>query len=62
MTVKELIEKLQKCNPDATVCIEALNDCAANVVQEYELDDGGRQVYIADNLEYIDEVIEGSRV
>jgi hypothetical protein len=62
MTVKELMEKLQKCSPNATVCIEALNDCAANVVQEYEINDGSRHVYIADNLEYIDEVINGERV
>jgi hypothetical protein len=62
MTVKELMEKLQKCSPNATVCIEALNDCAANVVQEYKINDGSRHVYIADNLEYIDEVINGERV
>lgn len=62
MTVKELIEKLQKCDPNATVCIEAYEDCLANVVQEYKLNDGGRHVYISDNLEYIDEVINGERV
>lgn len=62
MTVKELMEKLQKCNPNAKVCIEAYEDCLADVVQEYELNDGKRCVYIADNLEYIDEVINGERV
>ena len=62
MLVKELIEKLQKCDPNAKVCIEAYEDCAANVVQEYEINDGSRQVYIADNLEYIDEVINGEMV
>lgn len=62
MTVKELMEKLQKCSPNATVCIEALNDCCANEVQEYALNDGEHMVYIADNLEYIDEVINGKRV
>ena len=63
MTVKTLIEKLQKCDPNAIVCIEAYNDCLANVVQEYAIDNGiSRQVYIADDLEYIDEVINGERV
>ena len=62
MTVKELMEKLSKCNPNTTVCIEAYNDCLAHEVQEYTLLDGGRQVYIADNLEYIDAVIKGERV
>lgn len=62
MTVKELMEKLNKCSPDAKVCIEALNDCLANEVQEYAINDGEHMVYIADNLEYIDEVINGERV
>jgi hypothetical protein len=62
MTVKELIEKLQKCNPDAIVCVEAYNDCLADEVQEYELTDGTHHVYIADALDYIDEVIEGKRI
>jgi hypothetical protein len=61
MTVKELIEKLQKCSPDATVCVEANRDPLANEVQEYKLPDGTRHVYIADELDYIDEVILGSR-
>lgn len=63
MTVKELIEKLQKCSPNATVCVEALNDCLAHKVQEYAINDSDEHmVYIADNLEYIDEVINGKRV
>lgn len=62
MTVKELMEKLSKCSPNATVCIEALNDCLAHEVQEYVINDGKHMVYIADNLEYIDEVIKGERV
>ena len=61
MTVKELVEKLGKCSPDATVCVEALNDALANEVQEY-IAKGVRYVYIADNLDYIDEVINGERV
>ncbi len=63
MKVKELIEKLQKCDLDATVCIEANHDCSAHVVQEYLVNEGlDRVVYIADNLDYIDEVINGERV
>ena len=63
MFVKELMEKLSKCSPDATVCIEANNDCLANEVQEYLInEDLGRVVYIADNLDYIDEVINGKRI
>ena len=63
MLVKELIEKLQKCSPDAIVCVEANYDCLANVIQEYSVDNGlDRVVYIADNLDYIDENIDGKRV
>jgi hypothetical protein len=63
MLVKELMEKLSKCNPDATVCVEANHDCLANVVQEYAINDSNEHmVYIADNLEYIDEVIDGKRI
>lgn len=62
MTVKELMKKLNQCSLDATVCIEALNDCCANEVQEYVTNDGEHMVYIADNLEYIDEVIDGKRI
>lgn len=32
MTVKELIANLEKCNPNAIVCVEANSDCIANVV------------------------------
>lgn len=62
MIVKELIEKLQKCSPDALVCVEANRDPRVNEVQEYLLVGGERHVYIADELDYIDEVILGSRI
>jgi hypothetical protein len=62
MTVKELIEKLTKCNPDAIVCAEAYQDCLVNEVQEYETTDGTHYVYVADDLEYIDDVILGKRI
>ena len=57
MTVKELMEKLSKCSPDATVCVEANCDCLANVVQEYHTPDGTKYVYVADNTDYLDEVM-----
>lgn len=62
MTVKELMEKLATCNPDATVCVDANQDCLANEVQEYEGVDGVHYVYIADELDYIDEVFIGKRI
>ena len=62
MTVKELIEKLSKCSPNAIICAEANRDCLATEVQEYECVDGKHYVYIADELDYIDETIRGIRV
>ena len=50
MKVRELIEKLKKCSPEAIVCVEAWMDPAANEVKEYEVDDE-HYVYIGDNLE-----------
>lgn len=50
MTVKELIEKLQKCSPNAKVCVEAWMDADAKEVKEYT-DGDYNCVYIGDNLE-----------
>lgn len=59
MTVKELIEKLQKCNPNSTVYVEANCIPNANVVQEYySPNENSSFVYIADDTEYIDEALE----
>ena len=52
MTVKELIEKLQKCNPDATVCVEAWSDPVVKEVEEYVVENES-YVYIGDDLENI---------
>ena len=57
MTVKELMEKLSKCSPDAIVCVEASDDCSANVVQEYHSPDGTKYVYVADKTDYLDDVM-----
>ena len=63
MTVKELIEKLKQCSPDAIVCVEANTDPRANKVKEYVITETGEHhVYIADELDYIDEVILGEGV
>ena len=61
MTVKELMERLAYCNPNAIVCVEANRDCLANVVQGYRTPDGTEYVYVADETDYIDEnMIDGT--
>ena len=49
MTVKELIEALSYCNPNAKICVEAYMDPAANEVMEYVIDNKP-YVYIGDDL------------
>ena len=53
MTVKELMDKLATCNPNATVCVEAWEDAEANEVKEYTID-GEALVYIGDDLENLE--------
>ena len=53
MTVKELMEKLATCNPNAIVCVEAWEDAEANEVKEYTID-GEVLVYIGDDLENLE--------
>lgn len=53
MTVKELMEKLGKCSPDAKVCVEAYMDSAVNEVKEYIID-GKPYVYIGDDFEELE--------
>ena len=62
MTVKEVIEKLQKCSPDAIVCAEANTDCLVNVIQEYHTPGGQKYVYVADETDYLDEVMEDGTI
>lgn len=50
MIVKELIEKLKKCSPDAIVCVEAFSDPSAEEVKEY-VNGNTHFVYIGDDLE-----------
>ena len=52
MTVKELVEKLEKCNPDARVYTEQYNDSRVNTVGTVEAYDYDKAdvVYLADDL------------
>lgn len=56
MKVRDLQNALAKFDPEAQVCIEAYNDCAANLASQYTLKDGQKYVYIADSMEYVEEV------
>ena len=53
MTVKELMDKLSKCSPEAIVCIEAYMVAAANEVKESIIDDIPH-VYIGDDLKELE--------
>ena len=53
MTVKQLMENLAKCNPNATVCIEAWQEPEAKMIGEYIID-GEAYVYIGDDLENLE--------
>jgi hypothetical protein len=58
MTVKELIEKLQKCNPNSTVYLETWDTPVAKVVHEYcDMHSNSSFIYIADDIDYIEEDI-----
>ena len=62
MIVKELIEKLQKCNPNSTVYLEVLNNPEAKVIQEYcDVHSNASFIYIADDMDYIeDDILENA--
>ena len=53
MTVKELIEELQKCSPDAKVCAEVWMEPAVDKVKEYVIDNKP-YVYIGDDLDELE--------
>lgn len=58
MVVKELIEKLNKCDPNAEVYLETWSEPNAKVVQEYcDTYSNTPFIYIADDLSYIEEEI-----
>ena len=56
MTVKQLIKKLMKLDPDAQVCIESYRCQSANEVKQFQTNQGAL-VYIADSTEYIENEI-----
>lgn len=56
MKVKDLQKALEKFDPEAQVCIEAYSDCAAYMAKQYTLENGEKYVYIADSMEYVEEV------
>ena len=58
MKVKDLKLALEKFDPEAEICVEAYNDCAANLASQYTLQDGKKYVYIADSMEYVEEVFQ----
>lgn len=50
MLVKDLIKKLQKCNPNARVYTEQYNNSSVGVVGEVDNYNGMDVVYLADGL------------
>ena len=59
MKVKDLQKALENCNPEAEVCIEVNMDPAAHIVKQYIINEDEKRVYIADNLEYVDDYLTG---
>lgn len=55
MTVKELITKLQKCNPEAKVYTEQYNNNKVSEVGEIDDYNGMKVVYLADTLCAVEE-------
>lgn len=58
MLVKDLIEKLQKCNPNARVYTEQYNDSSVSVVGEVNNYNGMDVVYLADGLWAVEEELK----
>ena len=56
MKVKDLKKALEKFDPEVQVCIEAYSDCAACMANQYTLENDEKYVYIADSMEYVEEV------
>lgn len=56
MLIKELIEKLKKCNPEMPVRIECWQDCKPTGVFKVSSQDGQPdRIYIADAMHYFDD-------
>lgn len=59
MKVKDLQQALEACDPEAEVCIEVNMDPAAHIVKQYNINEETTRVYIADNLDYVDDYLTG---
>ena len=59
MKVKDLQKALENCNPEAEVRIEVNMDPAAHIVKQYNINEDTVRIYIADNLDYFDDYLEG---
>ena len=59
MKVKDLISALEKCDPEAKVCVEVDMDHEAHIVKQYDYDSDNKAVYIADGLRYVDDYLAG---
>ena len=59
MKVKDLIQALAQCNPEAEICLEVNMDPAAHIVKQYDINEDTVRIYIADNLDYVDDYLAG---
>ena len=59
MKVKDLLKALEACNPEAEVCLEVNMDPAAHIVKQYDINEDTVRIYIADNLDYVDDYLAG---
>ena len=59
MKVKDLMQALTQCDPEAEICVEVNMDPAAHIVKQYDYDKDNKAVYIADNLDYVDDFLAG---
>jgi hypothetical protein len=57
--VKDLMQALTQCDPEAEVCTEVNMDHAAHIVKQYDYDKDNKAVYIADDLMYVDDHLAG---
>lgn len=59
MKVRDLLKALEACNPEAEVCLEVNMDPAAHIVKQYDINEDTVRIYIADNLDYVDDYLAG---
>lgn len=59
MKVKDLIHALTQCDPEAEVCVEVNMDHSAHIVKQYNYDNINKAIYIADNVECVDDYLAG---